>query len=92
MKDLLLNSDFDLDIQNGDMVLGESDAQNINLLIRLSQGNIKQHPLVGFGEERLLNGVLDGRARRDIQEAILVDGYNLTKFEILPNGTFNIIV
>jgi hypothetical protein len=89
MKDILLENDK-LKIANGDFVIGESDMQNLQLLIRLSQGAIKQHPLVGFGEERLLNGVLDGRARRDIQVAVAADGYKINTFEILDDKQINI--
>lgn len=79
MKDLILESG-ELVVKNGDFVIDESDAQNCELLIRLSPGNIKQYPLLGYGEERLINGTLDGKARRDIQEALLSDNYKLKQF------------
>jgi hypothetical protein len=89
MKDLILRNGG-LSIVDGDFELDESDAQNCELLIRLSKGNIKQHPTAGYGEERLLNGVLDARARRDIQQTLQDDGYLLNRFSVNQDGSINI--
>lgn len=89
MKDFLLK-DGDIQIVNGDFVIDESDVQNIELLIKLSKGNIKQYPSIGYGEERLLNGVMDAKARRDIQESILVDGYQLKYFEVSDDNHISV--
>lgn len=79
MKDLLLQ-DNDLAIEGGDFVIGDSDDQNIVLLLRLSKGSIKQYPTVGFGEERLLGGVFDAKMRRAVQMAVGEDGYQVVGF------------
>ncbi len=89
MKDLLLENN-DLGIENGDLVIDESDEQNVVLLLRLSKGNIKQYPLVGFGEERLLGGVVDAKMRRAIQMAVGEDGYQVAGFSQDANGYLNV--
>lgn len=83
MKDILLEDD-DLMIRDGDFVVDESDLQNIYLTIRLHKGNIKQFPTHGFGDERLLNGTVDGKTRREIQLQLQSDGYRLKKLVVTP--------
>ncbi|ALC97838.1 hypothetical protein [Capnocytophaga sp. oral taxon 323] len=47
MKDILLK-DNDLEIIGGDFVIGESELQEVALLLQLYQGNLKSDPLVGI--------------------------------------------
>ncbi|RMF45488.1 MAG: hypothetical protein D6751_07320 [Deltaproteobacteria bacterium] len=76
MNDFLLDGG-DLQIANGDFVIGQSDLQNVELVVRLSPGNLKHEPLAGFGEERLINGNFDAAQRRALQLALEADGYRL---------------
>jgi len=88
--DILLNdAGDDLEIKNGDFVVGQSDLQNVMLIIRLHQGNIKQYPLIGYGEERLINSPVNGAARRQIQLQLQSDGYRPKRFEV-SHETINI--
>lgn len=81
--DILLNdAGDDLAIKNGDFVVGQSDLQNVMLIIRLHKGNIKQYPLIGYGEERLINNPMNGAARREIQLQLQSDGYRPKRFEV----------
>lgn len=82
-KDILLKDD-DLWIRNGDFVVDESDLQNIYLIVRLHKGNTKQFPRIGFGDERLLNGTVDGKTRREIQLQLESDGYRLKRLIANP--------
>jgi hypothetical protein len=75
MNDILLGPDYELLIENGDFVIAQSDVQNIQLLIDLHKGNLKQYPLTGVGKERLLNGIVDGAMRAEIQKQLEADGY-----------------
>lgn len=54
MKDLLLGLDFDLIIEDGDLVVGESDLQNQELLIICDKGDFKDVPDRCVGVERWL--------------------------------------
>ena len=46
-KDILLNSDDDLLFRDGDFVVGESVTQEVGIILRLNQGELKQDPLLG---------------------------------------------
>lgn len=79
-SDILLKDD-DLWIRNGDFVTGEADLQNIYLIISLFKGSLKQYPLTGVGDKRLVNGQLDGRMRREIQLQLQANGYRLRRIQ-----------
>jgi hypothetical protein len=70
----------DLVTQGGDFAMTADKAQDVYLLVRLHKGNLKQFPLAGFGEERLINGVFDGAARKEIQEQLEADGVRVRRF------------
>jgi hypothetical protein len=79
MRDFLLKNG-DLQIENGDFVIGESDLQNVYLLMILHKGNLKHEPFVGAGIETSLNGSLDGAMRQTVQKNIESDGYKIQEF------------
>ena len=64
MIDLLLTDDFDLDIQNGDFVIGDSTKQNQQCILLATQGEYKEHPEVGVG---MINHILED----DIQQMLI---------------------
>ena len=49
MKDIKLDETGDLEIQNGDFVIGESTLQHQEHIIIANQGEYKEHPEVGVG-------------------------------------------
>jgi hypothetical protein len=85
MNDVLLFDD-DLMIADGDFVVGESRNQNISYIIRCRKGAFKQSPLIGYGEQRLLNGNLDGAARREIQLQLESDGIRVNEMKVDNGG------
>lgn len=84
-QDIILKDD-DLDIKNGDFVIGESDLQHVHHIVRMPKSSWKQYPLTGVGEARFLNGPLDGALRRDVQLQLQSDGYRLKKLAFLNAG------
>ncbi len=86
MNDILLGPNYELLMANGDFVIDNSDAQNIRLLIDFHKGNLKQYPLTGVGKERLINGILDGSLRREIQQQLEADGYRLKNVRIVEQN------
>ncbi len=46
-KDILLNQDNDIDIINGDLVVGQSTLQEIALIVTLRTGQLKSDPILG---------------------------------------------
>jgi len=49
MEDLLLNSEQELTIIDGDFAVGESTLQHQELLIMTAKGEWKESPLIGVG-------------------------------------------
>lgn len=89
MKDILLQND-ELVISDGDFVVGESDLQNVLLIVSIPPGSWKQFPLTGVGEAKFINAPLDGALRREIQLQLQADGYRLNSVNILPSGNLDI--
>lgn len=86
-KDIMLNAaGNDLLIENGDFVVEPSDNQHVYLILRLNRSNIKQFPLIGVGEERFLNGNIDGSLRREIQLQLESDGYKPKRLVVTPDN------
>lgn len=70
--DLILDSDGDLLIQNGDFVIGNSDQQHNYDIIASNTGDWKETPLVGFNpmiyiNSRVTSSVLNQNARIQLQ-------------------------
>lgn len=77
-SDFLLDATGDLGITpDGDIATGNSDEQTATLILSTFQGNWKQFPLTGAGVPLLLEGGLDGDARRIIQMQLEADGLRL---------------
>jgi len=45
--DILLDNNDDLIIENGDLVIGESTLQEVGIIARLTQGDLKSDPILG---------------------------------------------
>jgi hypothetical protein len=75
-KDILLDTDRDLLLKNGDLVFDEADSQNIETLVILNQGDLKDNPLVGCNSFKLINGKVDPTAvKRAISIQLTGDGF-----------------
>jgi hypothetical protein len=53
--DLLLDENNDLRIEYGDFVLGESELQEVGIILQLNQGELRSDPLLGPNLVRLIN-------------------------------------
>lgn len=54
-NDILLDDTDDLIIESGDFVFGESLTQEVGLVLRLNQGELKSDPLLGPNIIRMVN-------------------------------------
>lgn len=52
--DILLDENFDLLIQDGDIVIGNGAQQSGQMVFYSHKGEFKNHPLLGFGVARWL--------------------------------------
>lgn len=86
MTDYLLDTDFDLRIENGDFVVGESSAQHQQLLLLLEKGELRQYPLTGVGLKNFLNDDNLGELYQEIQKQFKADGLSVNRLKIYNDG------
>jgi len=55
MKDILL-VDYDINIVDGDIQVGEARQQDLEIICKAEKGQFYQHPKIGVGIEREVNG------------------------------------
>ena len=77
--DLLLDNTGDMEIVNGDFVIGESSVQHIGLMLQSNKGDWAQNPSVGIG---LVDMVNDDGSNSDmlatIKRELKKDGCNIS--------------
>lgn len=86
MNDILLNSDYDLNFENGDLAIGNSKNQSIEMLLLSAQGEWKEHPEAGADVKRAVNGVIDQFLHRNIRVQLEADNFKLDELIISENG------
>lgn len=79
--DLQLNTNGDLLVVAGNLVIGESDEQHIIDILSAYPGEYKQFPMIGVYIHRTVNGLIDGFIKRDIRINLESDGYVINKIE-----------
>lgn len=74
-KDILLDEGNDLQIVNGDFVIGESFMQEVGLILQMNQGELKSDPLIGANLTTKIRGIRnDAKIRRHIETQMELDG------------------
>ncbi len=75
--DYLLDDDFDLLIENGDFVQGESDARHAQMISLGPPGFIRQFPECGFHAIRFKNSsaISKQKFESELKAQLLADGY-----------------
>ncbi|MBF2708787.1 hypothetical protein [Flavobacterium soyangense] len=86
MTDILLTTDFDLKIANGDFVTGDSSDQNVEQLFMSTPGDWKEHLEIGIAITRASKGNIDRFLDRTIHVQMAADGYNIKKLAITETG------
>lgn len=75
-KDILLDDTGDLKIENGDFVIGESDLQNVELIVESFKGEFKEFPNIGFGLLKYLKSdISETEFKRDLKVELEKDNY-----------------
>jgi len=80
--DFIVDSNGDLEIQNGDFVVGLSDFQHIQDIIYSFAGEWKQFPLVGVGIQQYLKSQNASDAVNSIKQQLQSDGYSLSTAKV----------
>ena len=82
MKDILLDTDGDLAIENGDLVIGTSDLQHQQLLLQTFKGEWKDNPTIAVGAAGFLKeNDVQGLAA-EIKQEFERDGMVVNKIEV----------
>ncbi len=76
-QDILTNDTHELEVVNGDFIIGQSDQQHVQHIIEAQKGEYKNSPLVGFG---IINFVkrdekIASEFKRDLKIQLENDGY-----------------
>ena len=85
---LLLGDDEDLMVQDGELVVGPSDSQNVDIIIAANKGEFKEYPALGVGLINFLkkqNTTADA-LKREITVNLLVDSYKVSSYTVDSNG------
>lgn len=89
--DLLLNADNDLDIQGGDLVVGESTRQNQGLILLSNPGEWRGAPQVGVGIQSLiLEDTPTAAIVSEIQAQLEADGMEVEHINLASGGAVNV--
>ena len=89
---MLLGSDQDLLIENGSIVVGNSDDQNVSAIVSASKGEFKEFPALGVGIVTKLkkqNASLES-LKREITVNLAADRYKVNGFSVNSTSEFNV--
>ncbi|MEO6901543.1 MAG: oxidase [Bacteroidia bacterium] len=76
VKDIILDDDNDLEIQNGDFVISLSDQQHVVLILNTTVGEWKLSPLTGVGIQKYISSSGQQQTlKRSIEVQLQADGY-----------------
>lgn len=97
MQDILLDENNDIEIRNGDFVIGESTKQEIETILISFRGEFKEFPTVGTEIERLvkarkgittMKSVIRGQLETDgLKKVTITNGSEGITVNAQRNGT-----
>lgn len=86
-QDLDHDSNGQIIMQGGDVVVNSSDGRHVNVLLISTKGSFRFHPTAGIAIQRYLNAVgSTDEVVQDIQEGLTADGYEVKQIELDSNG------
>lgn len=91
VKDIELNDELDLTIENGDFRISESDQVHVINIIKSNTGAFKQFPLVGVGiDYYIASSGTQQVIKRNITVQMEADGYKVNEIGISGDSTYSI--
>jgi hypothetical protein len=86
MRDILLDDMDDLRVLGGDLVIGESYTQEVGIILRINQGEVKSDPLIGANLIRMIRtDVATDELRKQVKLHLSRDGKNYEDVKELIN-------
>lgn len=86
MTDILLGTDGDLKIENGDLVIGYSDTQHQKLLLTSFKGQWKEKPTIGVGAAGFLKDEDVQGLAAEIKQEFERDGMRVNKIVVTTDN------
>lgn len=88
MKDIIMNAD--LEFQNGDFAIGESQNQHTEHIIIAHKGEYKEMPEIGVGIEQMLNAETSTEFLIETKKNLEYDGQKVKNISFTHEGKINI--
>lgn len=90
MEDITLNDNNDINIINGDFDIGQSEMQEVSLILQSTQGEWKADPILGPNLYRFINGKTNkAEIEREVAIHLAIDNKDFktlkTKIETIVN-------
>lgn len=82
MLDFIHQSDGDLDLSNGDILMGDATLQHQRDAIMTSPGALKHAPARGVGVENFFNDDSQEDMIRKIRQELIKDGMKITRIAV----------
>lgn len=93
-KDILLDDDNVLRIENGDFVVGASDGQHAKLIMLSERGSWRRTPLAGLGARKLVNSNVTGlqalSVKKEVYEQFEADGMRVNTASVSAKGIISV--
>lgn len=86
-KDILLDDNFNMIFENGDVKIGDSDAQHVSVILSSPKGAFREYPELGAGLLAWIKNPLSSirSMRREVTVQLKNDGYKVSNFNIDEN-------
>lgn len=82
MRDFLQDTDGDIDLTNGDIVMGEATLQHQRDIVLTSPGALKHAPARGVGVEDYFNDDSKESLLRKIRQEVIKDGVKISSLAV----------
>jgi hypothetical protein len=90
MTDILLDNTGDLEVLNGDLVLGYSDNTHQEHILMATKGEFKEFPEIGVGLNRMLGDDDYISFLIDAKKNLEYDGMKINNIKFEENGNLTI--
>lgn len=91
MNDILLDKSInDLQIENGDLVIGYSNNQHQKHILIAEKGEYKKYPEIGVGIDKMLDNELYDEMLIEAKRNLKYDGMTIRNIAFTNQGTLKI--